>query len=92
MKKKRARVRITGMVQGVGFRAFVYRNAALLNVTGWARNTAGGDVEAVFEGEEKPVQKLVELCRQGPAAGKVDRVEVEEEPFLDEFTAFGIER
>ncbi len=91
MKNKKTRVKITGMVQGVGFRAFIYRNASLLGITGWAKNTGGGGVEAVFEGEEKQVHKLIELCRQGPAAGKVDRVEVREEPFLDEFTAFRIE-
>jgi acylphosphatase len=78
---KRARVRITGFVQGVYFRAETRDRARSLGVGGWARNAADGAVEAVFEGEDDRVETLVDWCRRGPAGARVDCVEVEwEEP------------
>ncbi len=47
-------------------------------------------VEAVFEGEEDAVKKLVEFCRQGPKGAKVSKAEVNWEPYMDEFKSFSI--
>ena len=77
----RKRVRAHGRVQGVFFRDTVRRAAESGGVAGWARNCADGTVEAVFEGPEDAVERLVELCRSGPGHADVSRLDVTgEEP------------
>ena len=77
----RRRVVVHGFVQGVFFRDSVRRHALTAGVTGWVRNNRDGTVEAVFEGEDVAVERLVGFCRDGPRGARVDRVEVEiEEP------------
>jgi acylphosphatase len=63
----------------VFFRDTLRRLAQRDGVTGWARNTLDGTVEAVFEGDEEAVERLVEFCRRGPRGARVDRVDVETE-------------
>ena len=78
--RARARVRITGLVQGVYFRASTQREARELDLAGWVRNTEQS-VEAVFEGPRAVVERAVEWCHQGPPRAVVDDVEVTwEEP------------
>ena len=74
---KSVRARITGRVQGVGFRAFVEQAADRLGVSGWVRNRRDGSVEAVIAGDTSKVDELLTLCWQGPPAAKVDGVSVE---------------
>ncbi len=69
-------LRIEGRVQGVGFRAFVEMHAADLGLVGWVRNRRDGAVEAVFQGAVDAVEEMLGLCRQGPPAAIVDRVEL----------------
>jgi acylphosphatase len=76
----RIRVVVHGHVQGVFFRDTVRRSARERGVAGSVRNRRDGTVEAVFEGERDDVAALVELCRTGPPAAHVERVEVTEEP------------
>jgi acylphosphatase len=64
-------VRVQGHVQGVGFRAFVQREAERLDVKGWVRNRVNGDVEALFAGDTSAVDALVALCRRGPDHARV---------------------
>jgi acylphosphatase len=68
-------VTIHGRVQGVGFRAWVEEMALAHGLEGWVRNRRDGCVEAVFSGPEAAVSEMVEACRQGPRAARVDRVE-----------------
>ncbi len=72
-----ARVRITGRVQGVGFRYFVYKHATRNGITGWVRNRNDGSVEAKFEGPESQVEAIISLCSRGPLGSNVKNVEVE---------------
>lgn len=77
----RRRVVVHGFVQGVFFRDTVRRSAEAAGVSGWVRNNSDGTVEAVFEGEDDSVERLVALCREGPRGSRVDRVDVTpEEP------------
>jgi acylphosphatase len=77
----RRRLVIHGRVQGVFFRDTLRRLAEDAGVAGWARNTWAGTVEAVLEGEDEEVERLVAFAREGPEGARVDRVEVlEEEP------------
>jgi acylphosphatase len=69
-------VRITGMVQGVSFRAYAQQQAVGLGVTGWVRNEPDGSVAGHFEGPEHAVDALVAWCRSGPRLARVDRVSV----------------
>jgi acylphosphatase len=69
-------VRITGMVQGVSFRAYARQQAQGLGVTGWIRNEPDGSVAGHFEGPDEAVDALVTWCRHGPAYAEVDGVEV----------------
>lgn len=77
----RRRVVVHGQVQGVFFRDTTRRQAQRRGVAGWVRNCPDGTVEAVFEGEPDAVERLVELCREGPRGAAVERVDVtDEEP------------
>jgi acylphosphatase len=69
-------VRITGRVQGVGFRAWVEQRADALGLAGWVRNTESGDVEAVFSGPSEAVNTMLAACQQGPRHALVERVEL----------------
>jgi acylphosphatase len=72
----RARVRVRGRVQGVFFRVETRDRARSLGLAGWVRNCADGTVEAVFEGEPKPVESMIDWCGRGPAGAHVDSVDV----------------
>jgi acylphosphatase len=75
----RRRLVIHGRVQGVYFRDSLRRRALQANVAGWARNNRDGTVEAVLEGEEGAVDRLVAFCHEGPRGAHVDQVEVHSE-------------
>ena len=68
------RVMVQGRVQGVGYRAWVERQALMLHLEGWVRNRSDGSVEALFSGPADVVTELVALCRRGPASARVDAV------------------
>ena len=69
------RLRITGRVQGVGFRYAMQSEAARRGLSGWVRNRRDGSVEALAIGEPDMVAALVEHCRRGPPAARVEGVE-----------------
>lgn len=75
----RRRVIVHGRVQGVFFRDSLRRLAERQGVSGWARNTAEGTVEAVFEGEPDAVAQLVSFAESGPPDAHVEAVDVSEE-------------
>ncbi len=87
---KRVHVYIRGRVQGVFFRAETQRAANGFNLTGWVRNMVDGRVEAVFEGEDENVNKMLDWCHIGPPAARVKEVLIEEETYIGEFTDFTI--
>jgi acylphosphatase len=75
----RRRVVVHGRVQGVFFRDTTRRLAQQHGVAGWAANRWDGAVEAVFEGEEEAVERLVRFVHEGPRGAAVDRVNVSDE-------------
>jgi acylphosphatase len=85
----RKRVRAHGRVQGVFFRDSVRRAAQAAGVAGWAANRPDGTVEAVFEGQNQAVERLVELCRAGPGHAEVSRLDVADEE-LEGLTGFDV--
>jgi len=88
--KVRVHIFISGRVQGVFFRSETRYETRKRGVKGWVRNIRDGRVEAVFEGEEKAVKKLLEFCKRGPSGGKVTHVDVQWESYTGEFKDFQI--
>jgi acylphosphatase len=83
-------VYVSGRVQGVFFRAVTQQTAKGFNLTGWVRNMDDGRVEALFEGEDENVDKMLDWCRIGPPAARVENVIVTEKPYSGEFKDFTI--
>jgi acylphosphatase len=67
-------LRITGRVQGVGYREALCGEAARLGVTGWVRNRADGSVEALVQGSGEALAQLLAWARRGPPAARVEQV------------------
>ena len=70
-------LRITGRVQGVGFRDALRYEARRLGLTGWVRNRRDGSVEALAQGAPAAVDALVAWARRGPPGSRVDDVQVQ---------------
>jgi acylphosphatase len=90
---ERLTARITGRVQGVGFRWWVRRHAEGLGLVGWVMN--GNDersVEVVAEGPERALAELERLLNAGPSGARVESVEAHRGPVSGEFDRFGIVR
>ncbi|MEJ2175250.1 MAG: acylphosphatase [bacterium] len=71
------RLRITGTVQGVGFRAALCATAEAHGLDGWVRNRGDGSVEAQVTGAPQAVAALIDWAHRGPPAARVARVQVE---------------
>lgn len=85
----RRRVVVTGRVQGVWFRESCRREAAAAGVTGWIRNAEDGSVEAVLEGAQDDVERVLAWMRVGPPRATVANVEVHPEPPVGD-TSFAV--
>lgn len=68
-------IMVRGRVQGVGYRAFVEREALALGLEGWVRNRRDGTVEALFAGEAEVIDMMIVSCRRGPYAARVDQID-----------------
>jgi acylphosphatase len=65
---------VSGRVQGVGYRAWVEREAATRGLAGWVRNRRDGSVEAVFAGPAEAVEAMLAACWAGPPAARVEDI------------------
>jgi acylphosphatase len=85
-------IRVSGRVQGVGYR-YALRDAAVrLGVSGWVRNRADGSVEALLQGDAEALAQLIAWARRGPRAARVDELR-DEAPQADQdrsYTGFEI--
>jgi len=88
--KTRVHLFISGLVQGVFFRANTAQKAEQLGLNGWVRNLPDGKVEAVFEGEKEKIDKIIEWVKEGPPLAKIDDVKIQEEKYKNEFNNFKI--
>lgn len=87
---KRVHVFISGMVQGVCYRAETWHYARKLDLKGWVRNLRDGRVEAVFEGTDDTVDTMIAWCKTGPSLASVSDVKVIDEPVLGNLTDFTV--
>lgn len=79
---KAAIIKVSGRVQGVGFRYYTEQKARRLGISGFVQNKPDGSVYIEAEGEERAMEAFVEWCRKGPAWARVRDVEVSELPPL----------
>ena len=73
----RKHIVITGRVQGVGFRYWLYKAAVRNNINGWVKNKISGEVEALLIGNAVKIDNLIKVCKKGPPSSKVTKVEVQ---------------
>ena len=90
MPNQRIRIFVTGKVQGVFFRQALKVMAKKNGVSGWVKNLKDGRVEAVLEGDQEKVSRLVEWSHGGPANARVEDVEIRNEKFTGEFSKFDV--
>ena len=64
-------LRLSGRVQGVGFRAALYFEAQANGINGWVRNCRDGTVEAVVQGEPQAVEEIIAWAKHGPPMARV---------------------
>jgi len=73
-------LKIYGRVQGVFFRSETQKKAQQLNLKGWVRNEPDGTVFAVVQGDNDQIQQLLEWCKEGPDAAKVENIDIMPNP------------
>ena len=73
---KTVRLIIQGRVQGVSYRWWTVGEATKRGLNGWVRNRRDGNVEALVSGLVEDVDAMVEACRQGPPAARVNDIEI----------------
>jgi acylphosphatase len=76
------RLRITGRVQGVGFREWAATEAASRGLSGWVRNRRDGSVELLVAGPDAAVQSMLGACTQGPESASVGNIDIHNETDL----------
>lgn len=86
------RYRVSGIVQGVGFRYHTRKQAISIGLTGWVRNLNNGDVELVARGSRMQLDQLYAWLQTGPRLACVDSVEVEAEAVTtpEDYSCFSI--
>ena len=85
-----ARVFVLGKVQDVSCRSFTKKNADLLGLNGFVKNTSDGRVEALIEGDKDQIETLIEAMRIGPDGASVRRVDIEWQPYSPVFNDFKV--
>ena len=68
---------ISGRVQGVGFRDWLYKTAVHKKINGWVKNKISGEVEALLIGDDVEINNLIRLCEKGPPSSKVTKIKVQ---------------
>jgi acylphosphatase len=86
----RLSVRVSGRVQGVGYRFFAVSEATARNLVGYARNLRDGDVEIVAEGPREALESFLAALAKGPRASRVETVQPVWEDVRSGFKEFGI--
>jgi acylphosphatase len=87
-EKARAHIFLSGLVQGVFFRAYTREKARELGLTGWVQNLPDGRLEAVFEGDKEEIKKMVDWVKIGPPRAQVADLKVEFEDYKGKFNSF----
>ncbi len=89
-ERERARVYVSGQVQGVFFRDSTRQRAEELGLAGWVRNLPDGRVEALFDGPSERVREMVRWCKEGPSHAEVEDVDTEFEESAGDLEGFEV--
>ncbi|MBI5268008.1 MAG: acylphosphatase [candidate division Zixibacteria bacterium] len=89
---KTARVTVTGVVQGVGYRYFCCRKAGEYLIRGWVKNERNGSVVVLAQGEPGSLEQFINELREGPPGAAVQKVTVDYEQTNDQFNSFEVRR
>jgi acylphosphatase len=81
---------VQGIVQGVGFRFFVYQTGLNLQLYGWVRNRINGNVEILAEGSREKLDTLLKETRKGPRMAQIAKVDVEWQKSQNDLLPFTI--
>jgi acylphosphatase len=82
---------VSGMVQGVGFRYFTYREASRLSLGGYVRNLPDGRVQVYAEGPEDKLKDLIDVLQNGPRFSDVHHLDVQWESYQGKYKSFNID-
>ncbi len=82
--------RITGRVQGVGFRHFTMQQARRLGVDGWVRNESDGSVRVVAEGPKDALDQFLDRLKKGPSTARVESVKADRSSSTGAFSGFSV--
>ncbi|MGM0586786.1 MAG: acylphosphatase [Bacteroidota bacterium] len=81
---------ISGRVQGVGFRHFTRQHAQSLGLAGWVKNLPDGRVEAILQGSEESIQKMLNHLQHGPTMANVKDIQTSTEEVDSSFNNFSV--
>lgn len=85
------KILVKGVVQGVGYRAFIYRNAKRLpSIKGYVKNLFNGSVEIVVAGSGSDIAEMISLAKKGPLGAHVREILTEQIDFDKDFEDFAI--
>jgi len=90
MPKKRATIRVVGIVQGVMYRQNARRKAASMGLLGWIKNDSDGSVQIIAEGNKNSLNQFLEWCKRGTPTAEVEEVLCDWEEASGEFSKFDI--
>lgn len=83
-------IRITGRVQGVGFRFFAREKAAVCNITGWVKNMPDGNLFILAQGTETDINTFLDYLKIGPSMSRVNKIIKNKIPGIDKFSSFQV--
>ena len=86
--KVTAHIRVSGRVQGVGYRFFTVRNAELFGLTGFVRNCSDGSVEILVEGEKEIIEQFHKILKNGPRFSLVNTVDLRFDTYQAKYNNF----
>lgn len=87
---KAIKITVKGMVQGVGFRYFCFKEAELLGIKGYAKNLINGDVEIFAEGEDGLLTEFIESVKRGPRYSRVKSLNIVEIKYENKYNTFSV--
>ncbi|MGH2574106.1 MAG: acylphosphatase [Ignavibacteria bacterium] len=90
LEKSAVKITVSGRVQGVGYRYYVYHVAQALNLNGYAKNLFNGDVEIYAEGRKEFLNDLINKARKGPSHSYVEDIKIEWLEFKNKYNDFEI--
>jgi len=88
--EEKVRVLVYGKVQGIGYRSFVRKYAKMLGLKGYVRNLPENKVEAVFCGDKKDIERMIEIMKKNHPLAEVKDIKVEKIDIETNFSDFHI--